>query len=240
MTPKYGLRGLEYRKLLWRSIYMNPCIVFLESAGELDQCVQPLSVLARISRGQIGRLSLNSLTHVPPGPQSRQATTDWQAGEWETCFSTCGIIYFSIVTLCLFIFIFSIWSGLFANAGTLSLTSNRIIFSNNLQSKALHRDRFDCTISNIRSYNNFLFPFPFFSLQKFKFTCFTKTDSPAELPGRKFSGGSFLQHLRLTQPLWDLISAAVTLYKKHPFISSLFACPKKTSSNADAHSNPIP
>ena len=68
----------------------------------------------------------------------------------ETRFSPWRMMYFSIVTLCLYL-LHLIWA-VFAKTAILPLTFNRIIFSNNIQKWSLQSNCFDCTISNIRNY----------------------------------------------------------------------------------------
>lgn len=173
------------------------------------------------------------LNSCSPRP-TEQLSCCWLTGSriWNTLFCLWGHTFQYSYCLPFYLHFLHLIRALSANTGTLSLTSNRIMFSNNLQSTA-YTDCFDCTISNIRSYNNFLFPFPFFLLQKPQFTCFTQRDSPAELPGRKFPGESFLQHLRLNYCPSSVRShfccchKCPTLYKKHPFIFFTLCLPKE-------------
>lgn len=72
-------------------------------------------------------------------PQAHRATkllADWQSHFCETHISPWGIMYFSTVTLCLYLYFLCLIRSVFAKTGILSLTFHWVIFSNNIQSEA--------------------------------------------------------------------------------------------------------
>lgn len=104
---RFGIQKAAIKVHIHESLYSISGI-----SGELDQFVQLLSILTRQRPDWQAEPKLFNSWCPRPTEQLSYYVTEGQANFSKTCFSTCGIIYFNIVTLCLFIFIFSIWSGL--------------------------------------------------------------------------------------------------------------------------------
>lgn len=75
---------------------------------------------------------------MPQAHRAAKLLRDWRAGEfqWNMLFYLWDYIFQYSYSLSFYLHFLHLIRALFANTGTLSLTSNRIKFSNNLQSKA--------------------------------------------------------------------------------------------------------
>lgn len=150
---------------------------------------------------------------MPQAHRAAKLLRDWQAGKflWNMLFYLWDYIFQYSYSLSFYLHFLHLIRALFANTGTLSLTLNRIRFSNNLQSKAYIVIALTIqslasevtTISSSHSLSSHYRSPNLYALQR-------------EIHLQNYQGRnsqeSFLLYLRLTiaQPLWDLISTAVT------------------------------
>lgn len=187
------------------------------------------------------------LNSCSPRP-TEQLSCCWLTGSriWNTLFCLWGHTFQYSYCLPFYLHFLHLIRALSANTGTLSLTSNRIMFSNNLQSTAY--TVIALTVQSLTSEVTTI------SFSHSLSSCYRSPNLHAlhrEIHLQNYQGGSSQERvfsniwdLTIAQPLWDLISAAVTsalhYTRSIPLFFSLFACPKKTLSNADAHSNPVP